>query len=61
MRNRPIRRPRWSSCARAWRAGGFARMDLTTARTNLPAQALYESLGWRQDQVFLAYNLDLVA
>ncbi|MFY1869101.1 GNAT family N-acetyltransferase [Achromobacter xylosoxidans] len=43
------------------RAGGFARMDLTTARTNLPAQALYESLGWQQDQVFLAYNLDLVA
>lgn len=41
------------------RAGGFARMDLTTARTNLPAQALYESLGWTRDEVFLTYNRDL--
>ena len=36
-------------------------MDLTTARTNLPAQALYESLGWEQDQVFLTYNRHLAA
>ena len=43
------------------RAGGYARMDLTTARTNLPAQALYESLGWEQDQVFLTYNRHLAA
>jgi ribosomal protein S18 acetylase RimI-like enzyme len=35
---------------------GKARMDLTTARTNKPAQALYESLGWVRDDVFLAYN-----
>ena len=35
---------------------GFARMDLTTAKTNLPAQALYESLGWKRDEVFYAYN-----
>ncbi len=41
------------------RAGGFARMDLTTARTNLPAQALYESLGWERDEVFLTYNRPL--
>ncbi|MBB1628853.1 GNAT family N-acetyltransferase [Achromobacter sp. UMC71] len=41
------------------RAGGFARMDLTTARTNLPAQALYESLGWERDEVFLTYNRHL--
>lgn len=38
---------------------GMARMDLTTARTNLKAQALYESEGWTQDRVFLAYNLRL--
>ena len=38
---------------------GAARMDLTTARTNLPAQALYASLGWQLDEVFLAYNLNL--
>jgi ribosomal protein S18 acetylase RimI-like enzyme len=37
-------------------ADGMARMDLTTARTNTTAQRLYESLGWVQDSVFLAYN-----
>lgn len=31
------------------------RMDLTTARSNHAAQALYESLGWVRDEVFLAY------
>lgn len=35
---------------------GKARMDLTTARSNLPAQTLYASLGWVRDEVFLAYN-----
>ncbi|MES2932844.1 MAG: GNAT family N-acetyltransferase [Pseudomonadota bacterium] len=34
----------------------FARMDLTTAKTNQTAQRLYESLGWRRDDVFYAYN-----
>jgi ribosomal protein S18 acetylase RimI-like enzyme len=37
-------------------ANGFARLDLTTAKTNHTAQALYESLGWVRDDVFLAYN-----
>jgi ribosomal protein S18 acetylase RimI-like enzyme len=41
------------------RAAGAARLDLTTARTNARAQALYESLGWRRDDVFLTYNLSL--
>jgi len=35
---------------------GFARMDLTTAKTNVPAQTLYESLGWHRDAVFYAYS-----
>jgi ribosomal protein S18 acetylase RimI-like enzyme len=35
---------------------GMARLDLTTARTNLAAQAAYESLGWARDEVFLAYS-----
>lgn len=35
---------------------GISRLDLTTARSNLPAQALYESLGWEKDTVFLGYN-----
>ncbi|MDT9000849.1 GNAT family N-acetyltransferase [Paucibacter sp. APW11] len=38
------------------RREGKARMDLTTARDNLRAQSLYESLGWVRDEVFLAYN-----
>lgn len=36
-------------------ADGKVRMDLTTARSNHAAQALYESLGWVRDEVFLAY------
>lgn len=35
---------------------GVRRMDLTTAKTNSSAQALYESLGWEKDSVFIAYN-----
>ncbi len=38
------------------KARGMARMDLTTARTNLPAQSLYTSLGWVRDDIFFAYN-----
>lgn len=38
------------------RQNGKARMDLTTAKTNHAAQRLYESLGWVQDSVFLAYS-----
>jgi ribosomal protein S18 acetylase RimI-like enzyme len=40
-------------------AQGFARMDLTTAKTNAPAQSLYRSLGWLKDEVFDAYHLPL--
>ena len=35
---------------------GFARLDLTTAKNNLAAQALYESLGWARDELFYAYS-----
>jgi len=38
-------------------AHGAKRLDLTTAKTNHTAQALYESLGWVRDEVFYAYNL----
>tara|TARA_R110001583_G_scaffold174631_1_gene329128 strand:- start:42639 stop:43040 length:402 start_codon:yes stop_codon:yes gene_type:complete len=34
----------------------IGRMDLTTAKSNTQAQALYESLGWIRDEVFLTYN-----
>jgi GNAT superfamily N-acetyltransferase len=38
---------------------GAAGLELATARTNAPAQRLYESLGWRQDELFLRYELGL--
>ena len=38
------------------RRNGKSRMDLTTAKTNLPAQTLYASLGWKRDEVFYAYS-----
>jgi ribosomal protein S18 acetylase RimI-like enzyme len=41
------------------RADGKVRMDLTTAKTNLKAQALYESMGWRRDEVFFTYTLEI--
>ncbi len=37
----------------------MARLDLTTAKNNLKAQALYESLGWMRDEIFYTYNLDM--
>jgi ribosomal protein S18 acetylase RimI-like enzyme len=42
------------------REAGAVRLDLSTARTNARAQALYESLGWQRDDVYLVYNLDLI-
>jgi len=39
------------------RAAGVARMDLATARTNVAAQTLYQSLGWTRDDAFLHYSL----
>jgi len=35
---------------------GCARLDLTTAKTNLTAQSLYESLGWVRDEEFYTYT-----
>lgn len=41
------------------RADGKARVDLTTARQNFSAQALYESLGWKRDDIFYTYSLSI--
>ena len=41
------------------RANGAASLSLTTAVDNLPAQVLYASLGWRRDEGFYEYNLQL--
>jgi len=37
-------------------AHGMCRLDLTTAKTNLPAQAAYEALGWVRDEVYFSYS-----
>ena len=39
------------------RRDGKARMELQTARSNLAARALYDSLGWQLDETFLTYTL----
>ena len=41
------------------RAMGMAGMSLSTAHDNLPAQRLYESLGWQLDSGFREYHLTL--
>jgi GNAT superfamily N-acetyltransferase len=41
------------------RANGAASLSLTTATDNLPAQRLYESLGWVADAGFREYSLAL--
>lgn len=38
---------------------GAARMELSTAKTNTAAQALYESLGWMRDEAFYVYGKSL--
>ena len=40
---------------------GFARLDLSTAKTNFATQALYESLGWVRDEVFYTYSKEFKA
>jgi ribosomal protein S18 acetylase RimI-like enzyme len=35
---------------------GMVRLDLTTAKTNLAAQSLYESERWIRDELFFAYS-----
>jgi ribosomal protein S18 acetylase RimI-like enzyme len=38
---------------------GAAAIELSTAHTNRPAQRLYESLGYRKDEVYRVYTLRL--
>ncbi len=37
-------------------AAGMARMDLSTAKDNYPAQSVYETLGWVRDDAFHTYS-----
>ena len=39
---------------------GGIRLELRTARSNLPAQSLYESTGWRRNELFHSYSKWLV-
>lgn len=41
------------------RTCGAVRLELATARVNVPAQALYESEGWVRDDAFYRYRLDV--
>jgi GNAT superfamily N-acetyltransferase len=41
------------------RALGAVGLSLSTAHSNVRAQALYESLGWRHEQEFREYSLSL--
>ena len=41
------------------RRRGAVSLALSTAKTNHPAQRLYESLGWVRDEEFYEYNLRL--
>lgn len=41
------------------RERGAASLSLSTALDNAPAQALYESLGWRRESGFCEYSLGL--
>jgi GNAT superfamily N-acetyltransferase len=38
---------------------GAVRLSLNTDVKNLPAQSLYDSMGWKRDQKFYAYHLAL--
>jgi GNAT superfamily N-acetyltransferase len=40
---------------------GAVRLTLSTAHTNVPAQKLYESLGWKADEQFRSYVLAIGA
>jgi ribosomal protein S18 acetylase RimI-like enzyme len=43
------------------RAAGAARLELQTAKTNKVGQSLYESCGWKRDELFYVYAKALKA
>lgn len=47
-----------ASAAEAARTAGAVRLELATAITNISAQRLYETLGWRKDDFYL-YGISL--
>ena len=57
-RRRGVARALLEAAADRARRDGKLRMTLSTAMTNVNAQALYESLGWERDDEFYVYNLN---
>lgn len=58
-RRHGVGRALMEAAARHGAEQGVSHMDLSTARDNRRAQALYESLGWQRDEVFYTYTLSL--
>jgi len=58
-RQRGVGRRLMEAAAEEARRRGAVSLVLSTARTNHPAQRLYESLGWVRDEEFYEYNLRL--
>jgi ribosomal protein S18 acetylase RimI-like enzyme len=58
-RRRGVGRALIEAATERGRRDGKLRMTLSTAKTNLSAQSLYESLGWERDEEFLVYNLGM--
>ena len=58
-RRRNVARKLLETAAEFGKQSGAARLGLATELDNAPARALYESCGWRQDNVFCTYMLPL--
>jgi ribosomal protein S18 acetylase RimI-like enzyme len=58
-RRRGVARALMRAAADFCRASGAARIDLSTAVDNVPAQALYQDLGYQRDAAFYHYSLSL--
>lgn len=56
-RRRGVARALMLAARVAARDSGAVRMELQTAKSNLAAQALYESLGWVRDDEFQTYSV----
>ena len=48
-----------TAAAESGRAAGAVRLELSTATTNVSAQRLYKTLGWKRDEEFYVYSLSL--
>lgn len=59
FRRQGVARALLEAAAQYGRERGTGRLQLETAFDNTAAQALYESLGWKRDEVFYTYQLEL--